>query len=590
MLFAIIGFEGFSQVLCNYSFVDNGGVSDNYLPNSNNTYTFCPGNPNENVTVTFTSFNTEPQYDAMFVYDGVVTNPAYQIFSTNAPGQYPITQPGAFWGTDIPGPFTSSLPDGCLTFVFISDSSAQRSGWIANVTCSPFKGFKLSSFLDGNNNGLQEANEPNFLGSNFTITNNSNVNINNLYSYNGSYIFYENNPAVNYNFSCNLDSIFNGYYSIATANFTNVTVSNSTAIVPIQFPITSLTNFNDLSINISNLNAPRAGFDHSTRISYTNFGNQTITNGTINFSNDAATPIIATSVAVTTTATGFTYNFSNLLPFETRTIDVTMSVPNIPTVAIGQDITNNVEIATTASETTLFNNNSSIASYVIASYDPNDITEAHGPEILFSSFAPNDYLTYTIRFENTGNAPAEKVRITNPLDAAVDETSVKIVASSNNYVLERIANNLTFKFDNIQLPPSVPNTTIGKGFVTYKAKLKPGFAVGTIIPNAAKIYFDTNPAIDTNIFETKFVSVLANANFNTLNDFKIYPNPVKNLLSISNKNNTSIQSAEISNMLGQTLQMSINNNNIDVSDLKSGSYILKIVSDKGIMNTKFIKE
>ena len=173
MLFAIIGFEGFSQGSCSYQFVDNGGVSDNYLPNSDNTYTLCPSNPNENVTVTFTSFNTEVQYDAMFVYDGSVVNPVFQIFSTNASGQYPITQPGAFWGTDIPGPFTSSAPDGCLTFVFISDSSVQRSGWIADVLCVPNRGFQLFSFLDINANGIKDANEPNFPDSTFTITSNN---------------------------------------------------------------------------------------------------------------------------------------------------------------------------------------------------------------------------------------------------------------------------------------------------------------------------------------------------------------------------------------------------------------------------------
>ena len=590
MLLAVGAFSGFGQGNCGYQFVDNGGITADYLPNSEITYTLCPNSMNDKVTVTFTSFNTEAQYDAMFVFNGAFVDDDNQIMSGNPPGQGPFIFEGSFWGTDIPGPFTSTSPDGCLTFVFRSDGSTQRSGWIANVTCGPDKGFILTSFLDVNNNGLQETNEPNFPTSNFSITNNSSGNVSNINSYNGSYIFFENNPAVNYNFSCNLDPIFNGYYSVATTNFTNVTIDNSLALLPIQFPVTSLNTFNDLSINISNLNPPRAGFDYISRIYYTNYGNQTIANGAINFTNDAATAISATSVPVTTTTNGFTYNFANLLPCETRTIDVTMSVPSIPTVAIGQAITNNVDIATTAAETSLTNNNSNVSTLVVASYDPNDITEAHGPEILYSSFAPNDYLTYTIRFENTGNAPAEKVRIINPLDTAINETSVKIVSSSNNYVLERIANNLTFKFDNIQLPPSVPNTAIGKGFVTYKAKLKPGFAVGSIIPNTAKIYFDTNPAIDTNIFETKFVSVLANANFNTLNDFKVYPNPVKNLLLISNKNNSKIQSAEISNMLGQTFQMSINNNNIDVSDLKSGSYMLKIISEKGTSNTKFIKE
>ena len=588
ILFALSYLSGFSQGGCSYQFFCGGTGIGNYLPNTNETITVCPSAINEVVTVNFLTFNVEPLHDGLFVYNGGTPNPNNQISSGNPAGSLPIA--GAFWGNTIPGPFTSSAPDGCLTFVFRTDSSTQLEAPLANVTCAIPQGFMLNAFLDNNGNGTKDNTETGFPWGQFSVEANNSGVISYINNAGGSYVVSENSTANNYDFNYTIDPVYNSFYNLTIPSYTNSNIGTSTSLIPVNFPVTSTSNYNDLGINIATNIAVVAGFNYFPTISYTNYGNQTIANGTINFTNDAATPIMATSVPVTTTVTGFTYNFANLLPFETRTIDVTMSVPSIPTVAIGQSITNTVEISSTAAETSLANNNSSAVSQIIASYDPNDITEAHGPEILFSAFAPNDYLTYTIRFENTGNAPAEKVRLTNPLDAAIDETSVKIVASSNNYILERIANNLTFKFDNIQLPPSVPNTTIGKGFVTYKAKLKPGFAVGTIIPNAAKIYFDTNPAIDTNIFETKFVSVLANANFNALNDIKIFPNPVKNLFSISNKNNFQIQSVEISNMLGQTLQMNINNNNIDVSDLKSGSYILKIVTEKGTSNTKFIKE
>jgi hypothetical protein len=39
--------------------------------------------------------------------------------------------------TTIPGPFTSSSIDGCLTFRFRSDGSVNNPGWVANVTCNP---------------------------------------------------------------------------------------------------------------------------------------------------------------------------------------------------------------------------------------------------------------------------------------------------------------------------------------------------------------------------------------------------------------------------------------------------------------------
>ena len=50
MLLAVVAFSGFSQSICSYQFVDNGGVSGNYSQNSNDFITFCPDNPNDNVT------------------------------------------------------------------------------------------------------------------------------------------------------------------------------------------------------------------------------------------------------------------------------------------------------------------------------------------------------------------------------------------------------------------------------------------------------------------------------------------------------------------------------------------------------------
>jgi hypothetical protein len=122
---------------CGGVFVDAGGPAGNYAANSNITTIICPTNPGEIVTVTFTSFQTEVNFDALYVYDGNTVNPATQIASTNPANQVPGGLAGGFWGTTLPGPFTSTSPDGCLTFVFRSDPSVQQGGWEADVTCAP---------------------------------------------------------------------------------------------------------------------------------------------------------------------------------------------------------------------------------------------------------------------------------------------------------------------------------------------------------------------------------------------------------------------------------------------------------------------
>ncbi|MCF6131347.1 fibronectin type III domain-containing protein [Flavobacterium wongokense] len=122
---------------CGGVFVDAGGPTGNYAASSNITTIICPGSPGEIVTVTFTTYQTEVNFDALYVYDGNTVNPATQIASTNPAGAVPGGLAGGFWGTELPGPFTSTSPDGCLTFVFRSDPSVQQGGWTADITCAP---------------------------------------------------------------------------------------------------------------------------------------------------------------------------------------------------------------------------------------------------------------------------------------------------------------------------------------------------------------------------------------------------------------------------------------------------------------------
>ena len=576
---------GYSQ--CIYSFTDNGGATGNYLPNSNMTYTICPLIIDGFVTVTFTEFNTEPEHDGLYVYDGN-TIAAPQIASSNGAGFVPGGQSGSFWGNTIPGPFTSTTPGGCLTFVFKSDSANQNSGWLAySDACeTPSSGFKLNAFLDANNNGIKDSGENDAPFGDFEYQiNGGSLNYWVSSNYGTAYVP-EYNPANNYSFTYVIDSDYSSMYTVTNPTISNVSIGSNPNLVSVNFPITSVVNYNDLLVNCTAIGPPRAGFDYLNRISYTNSGTTTL-NGSLTFTKDSALTIGAISETVNYTSTGFTFDFTNLQPFETRSIVFLLEVPSIPVVSIGQSISNSVSITTAAPEAILTNNNSSYTTYVVASYDPNDKVEAHGDKIVFSTFTPNDYLTYTIRFENTGTFYAQNVSVTDVLDSKIDENSIKMVASSHNYDLFRTANNLTWNFKNIYLPVSIPNTTTGKGFITFKAKLKPGFAIGDIVPNKANIYFDTNPAIETNTFTTEFVSSLSNSNFNS-NEFTIAPNPAKDEVNINS--NYTIKTIELYDYQGRLLVSKVINNiqtTLDVTAYANGIYILKIADNE---NNRAIKK
>jgi len=108
--------------VCGSVFTDGPG---NYPNNANTTYNLCPDVPGGVITVTFTSFSLEDSfsgacYDDLEIFDGPTTS---------------ASSLGLYCGTNLPGPFTSTDPSGCLTFVLTSDFGTAESGWEADVTC-----------------------------------------------------------------------------------------------------------------------------------------------------------------------------------------------------------------------------------------------------------------------------------------------------------------------------------------------------------------------------------------------------------------------------------------------------------------------
>ncbi|WP_299227100.1 CUB domain-containing protein [uncultured Psychroserpens sp.] len=109
---------------CGSSFYDSGGLSGNYSNNENQISTFYPDTPGDALTINFTAFDLENNFDYLYVYNGPnVTSPILDILTGNAVA--PIS-------------FTSTDPSGALTFRFTSDFSNVNSGWESNITCAPY--------------------------------------------------------------------------------------------------------------------------------------------------------------------------------------------------------------------------------------------------------------------------------------------------------------------------------------------------------------------------------------------------------------------------------------------------------------------
>ena len=455
-------------------------------------------------------------------------------------------------------------------------------------------GIKLNAFLDANNDGVKNINEQDVVLGNFVYQVNHNGINHTLYSPDGNNLIYESNPANTYDLKYNLYENCDGQYYDSNINFNNITIPAGSGITTYNFPITLSSNCQDILIYFyPRPTPPRPGFNYTDLLYYENRGSQTVTSGSITFISDNALSTIATSEAsATITTTGFTYNYTNLLPNETRTIYVTMLTPTIPTVFLGQLVTNSASITIPEGESYTNNNNCILTQEIGGSFDPNDKTESHGGKIVHSTFTTNDYLTYTIRFENTGTASAISVRVNDLLDAKLDETSIKMVRASHLYVLARVNNNLTWRFDGVNLPPSVVDTEIGKGYVTFQVKPKPGFVLGDIIPNTAEIFFDFNPAIVTNTWTTEFVPFLG-VNVFENDTFEYYPNPTSDIVTFNLKNtSTTIDVIEVMDVLGKTLLTKTNHYSaasIDLSSLSKGMYLVKVKANGQEKTVKITK-
>jgi len=78
-----------------------------------------------------------------------------------------------------------------------------------------------------------------------------------------------------------------------------------------------------------------------------------------------------------------------------------------------------------------------------------------------------------------------------------------------------------------------------------------------------------------------------------LENLVFYPNPTQQVLNMERKAAIGVKSISIYNLLGQmviTIPDAESISSIDVTNLKTGTYFIKVNTDKGTVNTKFVKE
>lgn len=401
-----------------------------------------------------------------------------------------------------------------LVTIDVSDASCQTSVTMA-IPSYPNVGpntavFTGVVFYDANQNGLLDVGEttlsnqiingsygpPEFTALLYSHTNN-----------NGQYTFYATQegsyqigftPPIGWQVSTPTQYVLNAQSGGGIAN-------NNFGVYP-----TSITSNGNLLITSTPV---RCDWQTAYYIDYANTGS-TSANGVVSFTPNVLTNYNYTNIPTDSIGADGTlyWHFSNLAPYNHFLVRVVCQMPDATymgdTLAVAANATVSIIGST---ETNAYNY--IYQPILTCSYDPNDkqVTPA-GIGVAHHTLM-NEALTYTIRFQNTGNDTAFRVVVLDTLDANVDASSFELITSSHAVSTMRYGNNLVkFTFNNINLPDSSTNQAESNGYIIYRLRAKPDLANHTPINNTAYIYFDQNEAIVTNTTLNTMVYELPNNN------------------------------------------------------------------------------
>lgn len=315
---------------------------------------------------------------------------------------------------------------------------------------------------------------------------------------------------------------------------------------------------------------------------------------TVNF-NGPVTFVSASAGALQPTVTGSTlvYTVSDfgLIDFSH---DFKIILLTDTSAQVADSVCFNVTVDPIAGDIDSMNNYYGQCFAVSNSYDPN-LKEVNPTSDIGSD---QQWLNYTVYFQNTGTAAAQNIYIIDTLSNFVDPSSFTLLSYSNKNFTQINGNIVRFNFPNINLPDSTNDEPHSHGFIQYKVRSLQGLSIGTTISNTAHIYFDFNSPISTNTTMNNVSNLISVADFSSDFDYNIYPNPVNSETRIRFSLNKSAEvSIQLYNSLGEKI-MNISENKFNpgnneikfsVAGLAKGIYYIKFKIGESSTMKKIIK-
>lgn len=334
----------------------------------------------------------------------------------------------------------------------------QRGLWRRPLTDVIDQGINGFIFKDDNNNGIQEATESNLanvLVSTHTASEWGSTNES------GKYFLYGKLT------NDTIQALPPIQYATTNPPFAIIDESNTTYNFGIHF----LPNQSDLQVDMAPLTPIRPGFDAQYKLTCKNAGS-TLLHGTISLKYDKnnLTYKFADPLPLSIADDSITWKFDSLQVLQTHAISTvfTAAVTN----RIGDSVVHLLR-GTVSNELTPTDNLYRLSQEIVGSFDPNDKQVFPNHSLHPDQIKAGEKLEYTIRFQNTGNYKAERVRIVDTLNIHLDIKTLQVVAASHPYTWKIKEKGIVeFIFDTIDLPDSSSNEAASHGFIKFSLQPK----------------------------------------------------------------------------------------------------------------------
>lgn len=379
--------------------------------------------------------------------------------------------------------------------------------------------------------------------------------------------------------------------------------TNTTGLLTVMTSTTSITTPGMYAINCGSGNTcsdiwttvtPWIGYFQGNtahiKLNYGNYGPGTAYTYTLSLTFPAGVTPVTSSISIpgyTISGNTITWNLTNMPAGFSGQDQILFNVPIGIASGTPHYYTSVITATNNTADCNSQNNNGNLLQLVGSSYDPNDKNVDH-EEILDPSTA--ETLTYVIRFQNTGTAPAQNVYILDTLSANLDWTTFELLETSHAMQVINLGNGLLrFDYPQIWLPDSSANEPESHGHLVYRIREQAGNGLGTEIFNTAYIYFDWNDAIVTNT--TYNINTTLGIEEFSSDAVQVFPNPATDWVTVQHA--TGIEFVELVDVSGKVLiSRSVQDTQTSLSliGMQPGMYLIRTHTANGIVCKTMVKK